>query len=204
MEYSLADAAKAARVAKSTVLRAIKAGRMSARREEDGTYRIDASELARTFDLQHLARSADHAVNHGEPAGAVRATGKPGEGPGVELVRLELRMVKDELAREREERGREREEHGETVRDLRRRLDRSEERVLALTVQPAPQPATEPPAVVEELRRRLEASEAHVRALVTAAPPPAPQAAQEQRDEASAGATPAAALRGLLGRFLRR
>lgn len=206
MEYSLADAAKAARVAKSTVLRAIKAGRLSARREEDGTYRIDASELARAFDLQHLARSANHAVNHVEPGGLVRATGGPEDGPGAELMRLELRLVRDQLTREREDRELERATARETVDDLRKRLDRSEERVLALSAQAvpvAPQPAQEPPAVVEELRRRLEESEAHVRSLVTAAPP-APQAAQERPSEAPARVTPAGGIRGFLGRLLGR
>jgi hypothetical protein len=182
MEYSLAEAAKAARVAKSTVLRAIKAGRISARREENGTYRIDASELARTFDLQHLARSANRGMDHGEPGGAVHATDDLGEGPRADLVRLELRMVKDQLAREREDREQERATARETVDDLRKRLDRSEERVLALSAQPvsaALQPAQEATAVVEELRQRLEVSEARNRALMTAAPLPPSDAAQD-------------------------
>ena len=57
MEYSLVDAAKAARVNKSTVLRAIGRGKLSARREEDGSYRIDASELARVYELRWLGVS---------------------------------------------------------------------------------------------------------------------------------------------------
>jgi hypothetical protein len=58
---------------------------------------------------------------------------------------------------------------GQTVEDLRKRLDRAEERVLALTVQPAPatpQPAPELLAVVDQLRKRLEESEARNQALV--------------------------------------
>ncbi len=116
----------------------------------------------------------------------------------------ELReQEREERERERLVRDQEREDHGETVRDLRKRLDRAEERVLALSAQPTPQVAPEPPAVVEELRRQLAASEAHVRALVTAAPP-APQAAQERPGEAPAVVTPAGVVRGLLERFLRR
>jgi excisionase family DNA binding protein len=187
MEYSLAEAAKAARVAKSTVLRAIKAGRISARREGDGTYRIDASELARTFDLQHLARSADHAMNHGGPSGAVHATHDPGEEPRADLVRLELRIVKEQLAREREDREQERATARETVDDLRKRLDRSEERVLALSAQPVPatpQPAQESAAVVEELRRRLEVSEARNRALMMAGPPAPPSPSDDAAQDA--------------------
>ncbi len=73
----------------------------------------------------------------------------------------------------------------ETVDDLRKRLDRSEERVLALSAppaQPAPAPGHELPAMVEELRRRLETSEAHVRALVREASPTPPPPSEEAQD----------------------
>jgi len=148
MDYSLSEAGKAARVAKSTVLRAIKAGRLSARREDDGTYRIDASELARVYDLQHLTRIAEGALNHGAPVDPERGLVAMDDGSVVDLLRLELRHALDHLAREREERERERltrdqerntilERERSTVDDLRKRLDRSEERVLALSAPPA-------------------------------------------------------------------
>ncbi len=191
MECSPSEAAKLAGVNKSTVLRAIKSGKLSAARHPDGSFAIDASELARVYELHHLPRQVPRNAPPAMPAahGAV----------GIEMavLRTRLEAVETQLARERE-----------TVDDLRNRLDQEQEERRALqrqlTAQPAPQPATEPPAVVEELRRRFEESEAHVRALVTATPLPATQAAQERRDEASAGTTPAAALRGLLGRLLGR
>ena len=47
--YSLAQAAKAAGKSKPTLLRAIRAGRLSATRHDDGTYAIDPAELMRAF-----------------------------------------------------------------------------------------------------------------------------------------------------------
>lgn len=50
MSYTLATAAEAAGVTKPTVFRWIKAGRLSASKMEDGTYRIDPAELHRYVD----------------------------------------------------------------------------------------------------------------------------------------------------------
>ena len=46
---SLSEAATAAGIAKSTIWRAIKAGRMSATRTVTGTYQVDPAELFRVF-----------------------------------------------------------------------------------------------------------------------------------------------------------
>jgi excisionase family DNA binding protein len=50
MSYTLATAADAAKVTKPTVFRWIKAGRLSATKADDGTYRIDPAELHRYLD----------------------------------------------------------------------------------------------------------------------------------------------------------
>lgn len=49
MEFSLNGAAEATGKGKSTLHRAIKSGKLSATRQADGTYSIDASELFRVF-----------------------------------------------------------------------------------------------------------------------------------------------------------
>jgi hypothetical protein len=49
MRLSLRDAAKHAGVSKTTILRAIKSGRLSAPRNEDGGYSIDPAELFRVY-----------------------------------------------------------------------------------------------------------------------------------------------------------
>ena len=51
---SLSQAAKLTGKSKSTINRAIKAGKLSATRHEDGTYSIDPAELARAFDVEPL------------------------------------------------------------------------------------------------------------------------------------------------------
>lgn len=51
---SLSQAAKLTGKSKSTINRAIKSGKISATRHEDGTYSIDPAELARAFDVEPL------------------------------------------------------------------------------------------------------------------------------------------------------
>lgn len=51
MALSLSQAAKAAGKSKSTINRAIKSGKLSATRHDDGSYSIDASELSRAFHI---------------------------------------------------------------------------------------------------------------------------------------------------------
>lgn len=49
MSYSLAAAATACGINRSTVLRAIKAGKISASKDEQGEWRIEAAELHRVY-----------------------------------------------------------------------------------------------------------------------------------------------------------
>lgn len=154
MEYTLAGAAQATGIAKTTIFRAIKSGKLSAKRLDDRTYRIDASELARVYPIVASQRSDE----------TVRNVPKQEKRPGtprvseaeVAVLRTKLEMVEAQLARERDLRDqeresaeRERETTRETVADLRKRLDRSEERVLALTAVPSPSAA--PHATVAEV-----------------------------------------------------
>ena len=48
---TLGQAAKLAGVGKTTLTRAIKSGRLSAERREDGSYRIDPAELSRVYEI---------------------------------------------------------------------------------------------------------------------------------------------------------
>lgn len=120
MSYSLGQAAKAAGKAKSTILRAVRSGRVSAMRAEDGTYRIDPAELHRVFDAPVAAPGQSNDADQGaEP-----------------LERLQLRLELVERERERE-----RDQMQATIDDLRTRLDRSEDRITALLAdQRAPKP----------------------------------------------------------------
>lgn len=53
-ELSLSQAAKLTDKSKSTINRAIKTGKLSATRHEDGSYSIDPAELSRAFDIEPL------------------------------------------------------------------------------------------------------------------------------------------------------
>ncbi len=126
MEFTLSQAAKEAGVSKSTLSKALSTGRVSGERLPSGSFRIDASELFRVFPK----RTEETKLGTGREQDRT-ASGRPEA--EMALIRLKLQMAEDQLARERELRDQERETSQETVADLRRRLDRAEERVLALT-----------------------------------------------------------------------
>ena len=58
MSYTLGEAAKVTGTNKTTIQRAIKDGKLSATRKEDGSYSIDPAELHRVYPLVHLDSSA--------------------------------------------------------------------------------------------------------------------------------------------------
>lgn len=206
MRLTLTQAAKEAGVSKGTVSKALKTGRLSGERQEDGSFQIEPVELFRVFPRKPQEPRSGTAQKPLETAGERPETGLAGV---VELavLRARLEAAEAQAAREREDREQERATARETVDDLRKRLDQEQEerrnlqRQLAAPIQPPPQPAQEPPVVVEELRRRLEESEARNHVLSAAV---APQWAQERPSETPAGVTAAGAVRGFLGRLLGR
>ncbi len=140
MELSLSAAARTIGRSKSTIGRAIKSGKLSARRDGAGGYRIDASELARAFEWDPS----------GPVSWSVTAPLGPSAGPSVpvEVLEAKLALLEQALDREREALAHER----DTTADLRQRLDRSDERVRALLGQAAPVP---PPVPTRGLLARL-------------------------------------------------
>ena len=58
ISYTLAEAATACGINKSTVLRAVKAGRISGTKDEFGTWHVEAAELHRYFYLLQLPQQA--------------------------------------------------------------------------------------------------------------------------------------------------
>jgi len=118
MMHTLGSAAKLTGRSKSTLLRAIKSGRMSGVKDEGGNYQIETSELLRVFP----------ATPHDAPNDAPRT----GQENGVVQAEIEgLRALAEERQR--------------TIDDLRRRLDQEAEERRKLTAmltdqraQPAP------------------------------------------------------------------
>lgn len=66
-ELSLSQAAKLTGKSKSTINRAIKTGKISATRHDDGSYSIDPAELSRVFDVEPLDGSKRRATEPEEP-----------------------------------------------------------------------------------------------------------------------------------------
>lgn len=146
-ELSLSQAAKQAGKSKSTIGRAIESGRLSARKNQDGTFSIDPSELFRAFPK-------------GGPGTAVSGSDgtimNPIYGtPGTDTNPDEIKALREELAKAVQQVAAaeaKAEERAETIADLRIRLDREGEERRKLTAiltdqtrQSEPDPV--PPAV---------------------------------------------------------
>lgn len=115
MTLTLRQAAEKCGKSRSTIHRALQSGKLSGHRDDDGTWSIDPSELARVFPWD-------------EPDHAQRDTkGQQRDGADdAAILTVKVEMLTAQLERERD-----------TVEDLRKRLDRAEERVYALAA-PAP------------------------------------------------------------------
>ena len=116
MRYTLGTAAKATGKAKSTILRAVKSGAVSAIKAHDGSYEIEPSELHRVFPPNGAQQAAS---NDAQPNEEHSAT-----------LRIRLEVLEAERQRERDQ-------MQATIDDLRARLDRSEDRVTALLASPS-------------------------------------------------------------------
>ena len=151
---SLREAATASGTSKSTILRAIQSGRMSAPRNDDGGYDIDPAELFRVYPLKaegdgptdRLATSRDDDEGHDAPA-----HGAPDD---VELrirnARLEVELASMKALLEAERR------RGEELREERDRWHTQAERfaIAAPVPMPAPAPAQVPQIPVQPAERR--------------------------------------------------
>lgn len=159
---TLGTAAKAVGRSKSTVLRAIQDGRLTAAKDGDGQYAIEPAELFRVFDP--------------EPSGTVPETANDtphnplwnAAGTGGTQAQLLIDELRRQLGEMKEDRERERGQLEATVGDLRQRLDEArstEQRLLGvieqqaehvklLTDQRAPAVITPPAVATEEAPRR--------------------------------------------------
>lgn len=118
MGLTLRQAAELSGTSRSTIHRALKNGKLSGGRLEDGAWDIDPSELARVFPWD-IAEPVQR-----------DATGQEGNSSGEResVLAVRVEMLERQLDRERD-----------TVEDLRKRLDRAEDRILALSA-PAEDP----------------------------------------------------------------
>src|SRR6266481_1812855 len=101
MHYTLGEAAKRTGLSKPTIQRAIKSGKLSALRNDDGSYAIDPSELERVYGDSPVTGNSDRHETQNVTAVSSNETG----GLEAEVQHLRERLSSLEL-----ERGREREQ----------------------------------------------------------------------------------------------
>ena len=111
MRYTLGTAAKATGKAKSTILRAIKSGTISAKKSPDGSYEIEPSELHRVFERTGSQPPASNETQLHEEQGAT--------------LRFRLEVLEAERERERTL-------LQETIADLREDRDKWRQQATAL------------------------------------------------------------------------
>ena len=101
MALSPNDAAKQVGKSKTTILRAIRSGKLSANKSEDGSYSIDPSELARVYGGG--SRDPGHVPEHGAPRpGSNVPGGAANDPPEISVLQVKLDAA-EKLASEREQ-----------------------------------------------------------------------------------------------------
>ena len=135
MSYTLGEAAKAVGFSKPTLSRAVKNGKLSAKRLDDGSYSIDAAELERWKDA------------NGHRNGAVKRIATPVETPEIPRETSALQAEVEKLRAQVQSDQRERGFLEQRIEDLKERADRAErkeDQLHALLVDLRPQAAAEP------------------------------------------------------------
>lgn len=135
MELSLTQAASASGRSKSTINRAIKDGRLSAIKHEDGSYSIQPAELFRVYPKNPTETGS--VTHHATPQ---KPQTEPHPPSLQEALQEALRRA-DVMSERAAQLTAQQERDQATIDDLRRRLDKAEDRILALAA-PVPQPAT--------------------------------------------------------------
>jgi hypothetical protein len=107
MVYTLGQAAKATGKSKSTILKAIKSGRLSGRKNDNGDWEIDPAELHRIYSSVPVNGSPEH-----------QSTRQETQGNTLEVIELRVKLEASEQRLR---------DSNEQMLDLRRRLDQSEE-----------------------------------------------------------------------------
>ncbi len=122
---SLWDAADQVGTSKSAIWRAIKDGRLSARRDESGNFSVDPNEVIRVLSIQEPARSeeaanaqsftpakpfaaadyapaSENAASARAPEDGARIAALESEVAGLKLLLAEMRVHRDDLRGERD------------------------------------------------------------------------------------------------------
>lgn len=138
MAYTLGQAAKAAGVSKTSLHRAIQKGRVSAAKNDNGSYEIEPSELHRVYPpVTNEERSAN--LDLGQ-------SGTPETDVETEVLRREVQLLRERL-----------DDKESVIGDLRERLNQSEQerrekdrQLTALLTDQRTQPPQEQPAAARK------------------------------------------------------
>ena len=98
MMHTLAQAAQVTGKNRSTLLRAIKSGKLSAHKQDDGSYLIDPSELFRVYDAQGTPMQM-----HQPAQDMHKQMQQPAQGELIDALREQIELLKDQVDREREQ-----------------------------------------------------------------------------------------------------
>lgn len=146
MAYSLGQAAKAAGISKTSLHRAIQKGRVSAAKNDNGSYEIEPSELHRIYPpVTDEERSANpDLVRDGTPKTAIE----------TEVLRREVQLLREQIT-----------DKETVITDLKERLEQSEQerrekdrQLTALLTDQREKPAADPARAQKGIRgflRRL-------------------------------------------------
>jgi hypothetical protein len=144
MPYSLKHAATATGKSKPTILRAIQSGKISAEKDGQGEWQIEPAELHRVYPPVSERTASDETVWND-----MQQADSPVE---TVLLRAEVEQMRERFASLEIDREHERRDASDTITDLRRRLDQSEQerrdanrQLTALLTDQRPQQQPEPP-----------------------------------------------------------
>lgn len=115
MSYTLNEAAKVTGKSKTTIHRALKSGKISAVKRDNGSYSIEPAELHRVFPPVPAERNAERSIRNDE-----------------EHLRNDQGTLRLQLETIEKERERERQQLQETITDLREDRDRWRQQATAL------------------------------------------------------------------------
>ena len=95
--HTLAQAAQVTGKNRSTLLRAIKSGKLSAHKQDDGSYLIDPSELFRVYDAQGTPMQMH------QPAQVTHNHAQGTQNELIEALRAQIELLSAQVAREQEQ-----------------------------------------------------------------------------------------------------
>jgi hypothetical protein len=95
MKFTLVQAARETGRDRSTLFRAIKKGKLSGEKQEDGSYLIDSSELFRVYPEKQL--------DSAKTQGAQVELHQSAQGTLVDALREQIELLRDQLDRERQQ-----------------------------------------------------------------------------------------------------